>query len=218
MEKINPSLTYFRRWIIEGIIGASYLGGKMKHPVFFCEIFVLVLDLAINGLHLCSKMKLNMSVAEIRNDLFRLALDTEDEAALRKAITALKTYQDKIRKHSHPNIYPPSSKTTAKVIGLQDSIRGFGQLRADWDSYHASAISPKAIAMALKACSHLKAQNFLSEGVEINVFPMRDGGVQFEFDAEDLCAELEINDLGELGYIQFDEVGNIIKRVPLTVV
>ena len=41
---------------------------------------------------------------------------------------------------------------------------------------------------------------------------MRDGGIQFEFDGENICAELEINHNGDSTFILFDDDDNIIVK------
>ena len=44
---------------------------------------------------------------------------------------------------------------------------------------------------------------------------MRDGGIQFEFDGEHICAELEINPNGNSTFILFDDDGTIIEKEQL---
>jgi hypothetical protein len=99
-----------------------------------------------------------------------------------------------------------------KFYQLQDVINGFLNLQQNWDSYNANPISQNAIEGALEVLNQLKRSDIFSKGVEISVFPMRDGGIQFEFDANNLCAELEINIDGEMFYILYDQEANIIDK------
>lgn len=46
-----------------------------------------------------------------------------------------------------------------------------------------------------------------------NMLPvMRDGGIQFEFDGKNICAELEINPNGDSTFILFDDERNIVDK------
>ena len=60
--------------------------------------------------------------------------------------------------------------------------------------------------------NHLNTKGQLTNYFAVNVFPMRDGGIQFEFDGENICAELEINQNGDSTFILFDDDGNIIDK------
>jgi hypothetical protein len=95
---------------------------------------------------------------------------------------------------------------------LSEKISGFSNLHSNWDSYNAEIISNAAIKAAKEILDHLNINGLLTSDIEINVFPMRDGGIQFEFDGEHICAELEINPNGDSTFILFDDDGNIIDK------
>ena len=81
--------------------------------------------------------------------------------------------------------------------------------------HDADEISKDAIASALITLNVLNNQGLLSGDLRVTVFPMRDGGIQFEFDGENICAELEINQDEESTFILFDEDGNIVEKKKL---
>ncbi|MEI7725056.1 MAG: hypothetical protein WCK09_08115 [Bacteroidota bacterium] len=95
---------------------------------------------------------------------------------------------------------------------LSVKISGFSNLQSNWDSFNAEIISKVAIKTAKETLDHLNINGWLTSEIEINVFPMRDGGIQFEFDGEHICAELEINPNGDSIFILFDDDGNIIDK------
>jgi len=97
-------------------------------------------------------------------------------------------------------------------LRLYNTINSFSQLRTNWDSYNADPISEAAIGQAFTILSHLQVIEVLSSGIEINVFPMRDAGIQFEFDSDGLTSELEINTEGKMKYIEYDENGDILNE------
>ena len=108
---------------------------------------------------------------------------------------------------------PESSKLQGiKYFHFADTINGFANLQPNWDSYDADVISKVAIDVSIETLNHLYSKRLLSNGIKVSVFPMRDGGVQFEFDGENICAELEINQSGELTFILFDDEGNIVDK------
>jgi len=111
---------------------------------------------------------------------------------------------------------PDSSKFQGiKYFNFVEKISEFSKLHSNWDSYNADPISQNAITIALETLDFLNNQGFLSSGISVNVFPMRDGGIQFEFDSAVICAELEINVNGKLILFQFDDEGNIKKEKKL---
>ncbi|MDP2385632.1 MAG: hypothetical protein Q8M29_04625 [Bacteroidota bacterium] len=109
------------------------------------------------------------------------------------------------------------SSSGMKYFELNDKITGFENLKANWDSYNADPISSSAITIALEILDFLKREGTLTSGIEVNVFPMRDGGIQFEFEAENLSAELEINPNGDLTFILFNNHGDIILKQPIKI-
>ncbi len=98
----------------------------------------------------------------------------------------------------------------SRFDNLRSKIERFVHLQPNWDSYDADAISKSAIDKATEALGDLYTNGFLSGGIFVHVFPMRDGGIQFEFDGENIIAELEISPNRELTLIYFDDKGNVI--------
>ena len=113
------------------------------------------------------------------------------------------------REYTIPNA---TSLKGIKFFQLQEKINGFVNLENNWDSYNANPISTVSIETALEVLNNLNNNDIFSEGIEINVFPMRDGGVQFEFDSKYFCAELEISSQGQMTYLLFDENANILHK------
>ena len=99
---------------------------------------------------------------------------------------------------------------------LQNTIYLFSDLLPNWDTYNADPISKAAIAKAIQTVDFLNQEAFISDTLNINVFPMRNGGIQLEFDNSYLSAELEINLEGHQTFIRFDTSGNIVEEKPLT--
>lgn len=108
---------------------------------------------------------------------------------------------------------PESSKLQGiKYFNFADTINEFKNLQPNWDSYDADVISKVSIDAAIETLNHLYNKGLISNGIKVSVFPMRDGGIQFEFDGKNICAELEINQNGELTFILFDDDGNIVNK------
>jgi len=97
-----------------------------------------------------------------------------------------------------------------EYTNLLQKMIGFSYLKSNWDSYNAEVISNIAIKSAKEVLDFLNNNGFLTGQNEVNIFPMRDGGIQFEFDGIYLCSELEVNPRGDLKFIQFDNEGNIM--------
>lgn len=111
---------------------------------------------------------------------------------------------------------PDSSKFKGiKYFNFAEKISEFSKLHSNWDSYNADPISQDAITTALKTLTFLNSKGILSSGITVSVFPMRDGGIQFEFDSGLFCAELEITINGELIFILFDNKDNIVEEKQL---
>lgn len=91
---------------------------------------------------------------------------------------------------------------------LERRINSFAFLEKNWDSYNADKISKESIRMAIKILYDMNNDGGLAGGIIINVFPMRNGGIQFEFDGSNLCAELEIKPEGGMEFILYDNEGN----------
>lgn len=115
------------------------------------------------------------------------------------------------------NTYRPemSRLQGIKYFNYADSIYGFSNLQPNWDSYNADVISKNAIDKAIETLNLLNSKGQLSNDFTVSVFPMRDGGIQFEFDGDNICAELEIIPNGELRFILFDDNGGIIEEEQL---
>lgn len=110
------------------------------------------------------------------------------------------------------NTFIPHSKIQGmKYFQYADTIYGFSHLKKNWDSYDADTISQIAIDTAIETLNHLHSKGLLTNRFTVNVFPMRDGGIQFEFDGKYICAELEINPNGEATFILFDDEGDIVE-------
>jgi hypothetical protein len=112
------------------------------------------------------------------------------------------------------NSFRPHSKIQGmKYFQYANTIYGFSNLKKNWDSYNADTITQMAIDTAIDTLNHLHSKGFLTNGFRVNAFPMRDGGVQFEFDGKYICAELEISPNGEVTFILFDNDGDIVEEV-----
>jgi hypothetical protein len=98
---------------------------------------------------------------------------------------------------------------------LAKRINGFLNLPPNWDSYDAKAISTIATNTAIETLHYLNIEGLLSSVININVFPMRDGGVQFEFDGNNICSEFEISPDGELTFLLFDKDDNIANSIEI---
>jgi len=105
-----------------------------------------------------------------------------------------------------------TSVENLKVYELRDRIKGFINLTQNWDSYNADPTSLQAIDCALQVLNWLSKDDIFFHSIQINVFPMRSGGIQFEFDGDKISSELEINNDGTMEYILFNEDDDIIKR------
>ena len=96
----------------------------------------------------------------------------------------------------------------AKFAALADKLDSFVTLAPNWDSYNADAISEKAIGNAKHVIDYLNANANVFYSFEINIFPMRDGGVQLEFDNENQSFEMEIDVAGKLVLVGYNKNGD----------
>jgi len=101
-----------------------------------------------------------------------------------------------------------------KLINLKDRINGFKSLKANWDSYNAEPISKYAIYAAIDLLSSLNKKGYLSfdSGINVNIFPMRDGGIQFDIDNLDFSIEIEIDIKGDLSLLHFNNNRDIVEE------
>ncbi len=125
----------------------------------------------------------------------------------------------KYAKRSTKKVSDHNSSTNSEVLNLnyielKNAIAGFSKLQSNWDSYNADPISKQAITEAENVLVFLNGKKYLAKSI-INVFPMRDGGIQFEFDNESNSSELEISPDGKLTFISFDNEGNFLKQEQL---
>jgi hypothetical protein len=102
-----------------------------------------------------------------------------------------------------------------KYFQYEDRIRGFSNLGSNWDSYNADIITNHAINKAIETLNYLERKGQLANESIISIFPIRDGGIQFEFDSKKACAELEISPIGDLNFVSFDDEGNIVTKEKL---
>lgn len=124
-----------------------------------------------------------------------------------KAITKI---IDRIEKET-PIERPQSEKDKGWAIytDLDGKLNSFRNLKENWDSYNANKIGEIAIIKASDILEDFYSDSFLIKKLTINIFPMRDGGIQFEFDEENICAELEISPTGSLTFLSFNDEGEI---------
>ena len=120
-----------------------------------------------------------------------------------------------IKKEYQP--YLPSIKQSTKYSILNKTINDFALLQSNWDSYNADAISKTAIKIAHRVLQYLNNEDYIFDEFEINVFPMRDGGIQYEFDKKEVSTELEISPSGNLQFIRYDNDGNIVTTINLPI-
>lgn len=108
-----------------------------------------------------------------------------------------------------------STPSNLLQLRLLDRIKAFKNLKENWDSYNADPISKIAIDTALRVLYYFYTQKTLLNGISVHVFPMRDGGIQFEFDGNHISAELEISPEGEIVFLFFDHDGNIVEETKI---
>lgn len=102
-----------------------------------------------------------------------------------------------------------------KYNKLKNIIYSFSKLGENWDTYGAEAITQGVIKKALSVLDLLYRNRLLMGGFNTHVFPMRDGGIQYEFDNEYMSIELEINPDGDMLYVIYDSSGSFINEVEL---
>jgi hypothetical protein len=122
-----------------------------------------------------------------------------------------------IEKIKKKYLFIPTLKQSTKYPTLNETIKDFALLQPNWDSYNADAISKTAIKIAHRVLQYLNNEDYIFDEFEINVFPMRDGGIQYEFDKKQESAELEISPSGDLQFIRYDHDGNIVSTKNLPV-
>jgi hypothetical protein len=103
-------------------------------------------------------------------------------------------------------------KTGTTYTEFSEKINGFRFLEKNWDSYNADTISDKAIQKAISILDKI-IQTTQNHSIKLHVFPMRNGGIQFELDNENQSFEIEIDTNGILKFIRFDEEGDILEEI-----
>jgi hypothetical protein len=103
----------------------------------------------------------------------------------------------------------------SRIIDLTNRISLFNNYQENWDSYNAKKITSKAIQCALETLSILSFSGLLNSSIDVNVFPMRDGGIQFDFDmiGNEKTSELEIAPDGKFRFLEYNSEGDIINEV-----
>lgn len=119
------------------------------------------------------------------------------------------------RRLTYYYVHESSGMNSLKYRELLDTINSYSSLEPNWDSYGADAIAGTSIIVATKVLNHLRQPGNLPEGVEVHLFPMRDGGIQFDFDSSNAEAELEIEASGEMRFIGYDDQGDVIEEQQL---
>ena len=93
---------------------------------------------------------------------------------------------------------------------LLGRLEAFRSLSENWDSYGSDPISPKAIAAARDVLFSLK-ERFSpvvgSDFLPLNVAPIADGGVQFEWKGATRVLEIEVTAEGSLAYFAVEGRG-----------
>ncbi len=82
------------------------------------------------------------------------------------------------------------------------------ELPADWDSYGAAPPSPRAVSMAREILSAVDEQfgHIVGEHVQpYAIAPIADGGVQIEWRGPRAEIEVEIDSMGQPGYLLIDK-------------
>lgn len=78
----------------------------------------------------------------------------------------------------------------ARLEGSIQRMQSFGVLGADWDSYGAHLVQPDAVLQALRLLA--VAFNTREDIADPMIVPTSDGGVQLEWDRDDVHLELEV--------------------------
>jgi hypothetical protein len=95
---------------------------------------------------------------------------------------------------------------------LKRKIHKFTNLGNNWDDNGALMIATEAIKTAFSVTNLFTVEFSRCSLFAIHVFPMRDGGIQFEIDSKTRSAEIEIGASSEITFTEFDKEGNIIEK------
>jgi len=113
------------------------------------------------------------------------------------------------------NMSAPDLSNFNEYSNLENKVAGFKNLQTNWDSYNADTISETSIYKAIDTLSYLYINGFLSNSIEINVFPMSNGGIRFEFENKPAKSELEIDKEGILTYFFYDESDGFLDEIQI---
>lgn len=113
-------------------------------------------------------------------------------------------------KHYYDNLELLNTEINSKKIEkLKTIIKSFSKLEKNWDSYDANEITPQSIMTAYDVLDSINDVN------DVKVFPMRNGGIQFEIGH---YREIEILDfdINEIGFdSEFNKISiDFVKRFP----
>jgi len=100
-----------------------------------------------------------------------------------------------------------------RYIELYDIVIKISNFENNWDGYGAYKISENAIIEAFFLLNYWDSESMFNDNVIINVFPMRDGGIQFEIDNVLSNIDLEIENDGNSKLISYDLSGNRISEI-----
>lgn len=90
-------------------------------------------------------------------------------------------------------------------------LEEFQKLEQNWDGYNADPLSNKALEFANTVAKYL-----ISAKVKIDFCaPMRNGGVQFEFNLGKEC-EVEVHPNGDIYFLTYDEAANLLNKERIT--
>lgn len=98
---------------------------------------------------------------------------------------------------------------------LRETILEFRDLPEGWDSYNAEIISPVAISIAMNILEYMKHIGFFKNSIALHAFPLRSGGVQFDFDSNTIKAELEVHTDGKLVFLEYNTEAELVNEIKL---
>lgn len=97
---------------------------------------------------------------------------------------------------------------------LLSKIADFKYLKENFDSYNSDKISELAIDTAIEIVNKLRSADI----EDVFVFPMRDGGIQFEISRiSDIDEELVIDKKGNIKLIEYSLTGDILSKNPIKI-
>lgn len=98
-----------------------------------------------------------------------------------------------------------------QLKSILSRLAEFQQLEENWDGYNADPILNSTLELANNIAKYLIASK-----VKIDFcVPMRNGGVQFEFNLGNDC-EIEVHPNGDIYFLNYDEYSNIANKELIT--